>query len=104
MYERIQDALKDDGPIPNDATFPGFDGNYETNLCGYARFLLENGYWSHVVGSTNDFPNSHGLQRDYRAMLNRFREIASDGHGLSLSADEARTLLDPKWVIIQTDW
>lgn len=105
MYQVIQSALMHPDGLPDDAKFPGFDGNNETNLVGFAQFLLSSDRWTQVIGSSRDFPNSHGLQRDYRGMLERFKEITSgDHHGFELSADEANELTDPKWVILQKDW
>jgi hypothetical protein len=104
MYDLIQRALGHDDGMPDEAKFPGFDGNNETNLVGFAGFLLSRGQWTQVIGALKDFPNSHGLQRDYRGMLARFREITSGDHGFELSVVEANELTDPKWVILQTDW
>jgi uncharacterized protein YfbU (UPF0304 family) len=94
MYERIQDALRnEDGSVPTEARCPGFDGNYEAIICGFVRFLADNGRYAHIVGRDGDYPNSHGGQPDYRAMLGRFDAMVHDRSPRDLTPEEARELL-----------
>lgn len=93
MYDRIQRALKDAGEeVPEKAKCPGFDGNNESALHGFAIFLLEYGNWAQVQGR-GDFPNSHGMQPDYRSMLSIFSAMIEHRDPDELTADEAHVIL-----------
>jgi len=94
MYERIQDALRsEDRSVPSEARCPGFDGNHEAAICGFVRFLAENGKYAHVIGRDGDYPNSHGGQPDYQAMLDKFDALVRDRSPRDLTPEEANNLL-----------
>ncbi len=93
MYERIQDALRSEGSVPVEAGCPGFDGNRDAAICGFVSFLAENGKYAHIVGRDGDYPNSHGGQPDYRAMLGKFDAIVRDRSPRDLTPEEANELL-----------
>jgi uncharacterized protein YfbU (UPF0304 family) len=99
MYYLIQLAFgdghssdPDPDVLPHEALFPGFDGNHQSSLHGYALFLRENGQWDHVVASGNDI-NNHGFSPDYRAMLSLYRDTLDtrpvDRNNLTQSEAEA---------------
>jgi uncharacterized protein YfbU (UPF0304 family) len=67
--------------------FPGFDGNNDPELLGYANFLIKHGqYVEH-----NHYLNSHGREPDYEAMLDLWR---SWGKPIDLTEAQADELLD----------
>jgi uncharacterized protein YfbU (UPF0304 family) len=78
MYQDMQDCydkLSDKSGIdPNQLTFPGFDGNNEADLLGYARYYIEE------LGRYNRlriiYLNSHHPTINmYRRMLDEWREV-----------------------------
>jgi uncharacterized protein YfbU (UPF0304 family) len=54
--------------------FPGFDGNTEYDLLGFARSLQKNGYFDHVIG--DGVENSHiPTTAPYRRMIQEWAEM-----------------------------
>ena len=68
-YEDLPEGEKADVP-KHGITFSGFDGNNETELMGYARFLVEDGHSFQNIRNDSDGMNSHmPTVSRYRNML-----------------------------------
>lgn len=93
MYQILQTTFLDaNEELPENAKLAGFDGNHETQLVGFLRYMLRNGRWNHIIGA-GDYPNSHSFQPDYRSQLRAFRDCVADRSPRTLSVDEARTII-----------
>jgi uncharacterized protein len=80
------------GPLGKNPQFTGFDGNYETEYMGIARFLVEKmGRFGHFKG--RDFNSHMPLVERYRQMTSLFSPMRQSLVGRELSADEVITLL-----------
>lgn len=97
MYENMQRSAYDikDEKIINLVKFPGFDGNNEADLLGFARYLQENDRFKHIKSYSSDM-NSHGLEQPhYRSMLMQYQAILdskSDPYQ-TLTVDEIHQIL-----------
>ncbi|MES2930994.1 MAG: YfbU family protein [Patescibacteria group bacterium] len=103
MYWRLQDSYKDlsDGDKKKVGTedtviFEGFDGNNETELLSYARFLMERfDKWSGVK-ATHDLNTHAPTGRRYSAML----EAMPSSELRHLSAEQINTVLKAQFINI----
>lgn len=76
VYEDLQWSCRENGEpdTAREVLFSGFDGNHDTGLLGYVRYLVKNRRFAHVKTVDNDY-NSHGMNPDYRAMLSRYHDV-----------------------------
>lgn len=76
MYADLQNSVADsnNAELTKAVRFHGFDGNHETQLMEFARYLRKNRRFAHIA-CTNEDLNSHGMGPDYRAMLTRYRSV-----------------------------
>lgn len=77
MYRSLHDSVKRIGDSvsseKNKTAFMGFDGNNESEMLGYARFLIDSGRWTDVVSSGVHVVNSHMPMKGlYSRMLDRW--------------------------------
>lgn len=78
MYADLQYSANEigEGQLSSEVSFPGFDGNHQSQYMAFARYLRANRRFAHVTCSNADV-NSHGMGPDYRAMLTRYRLVRS---------------------------
>jgi uncharacterized protein len=67
--------------------FPGFDGNIQPGLLGYAKHLIEK---DGKFVEHKHYLNSHGRQPDYREIIDRWRNW---GAPVKMTAEQADELL-----------
>ena len=78
---------------PSDFTFPGFDGNNETELLIFAQALANDGRYDDVIG--HQAKNSHGPTTEmYERMI--FAHQSMGDLPYPLSAEQVKTILDAK--------
>lgn len=86
-YDRLQDKS---GVKPERVDFPGFDGNSETELMSFCRFLVKSDKFAYVRQAGRDDFNSHmGMLGNYRRMLSVYRPIRDPGVFLTLEQIKA---------------
>lgn len=94
MYEALQRGFEQHGPQTvreTEVRFPGFDGNNETPLMGYARFVIDREHRFTHLDRNHDL-NSHMPSVDmYRRMLDRWQAL---GEKYDLTEAEMREVLD----------
>ena len=101
-YELLTDADKariesEAEPFGKYVTFPGFDGNYETERLGIARFLIDKmGRFERFKG--RDLNSHHPTTVTYDRMLEVFEPIRVGLIGRRLSACEIIKILIAKKV------
>jgi len=98
IYSDLRDSYKqlnDKSGIDEHAvTFPGFDGNNESELLSFSRALSQNGNYAETIGK--DARNSHMPTTDmYRRQIEAWKALGSPTHPLSkeqfLKIIEAKT-------------
>ena len=98
MYQRLQDAFDElledvKAEIGRDrVVFPGFNGNGEARLIGYARFLREKMERFTSVEATKDMNTHHPTAGMYGRMLSAMP--MRNGLQQTPTAEEMRTVLD----------
>lgn len=78
LYQALQASVPSGGKVPPELEFEGFDGNNESLLYGYLKFVVEDDEkFTHVVtGSTG--LNSHApMAAKYRRMLSVWKAAGS---------------------------
>lgn len=77
-YRDLQWSAKElgDDNLVTETRFPGFDGNRDYEELGYVRHLVGNGRWEMVEPVDKSY-NSHGAEPNYRAMIERHKEVRS---------------------------
>ena len=96
MYELLKASYiesADKGEIKEDELeFPGFDGNNEAELRQFAKALLQDDRYVHVLGDS--VKNSHMPTAEiYERMLSELQELKNDD---LLSATEIRKILNAR--------
>lgn len=98
IYSDLRDSYKQlsdkSGIDERDVVFPGFDGNNEAELLGFAGALSKNGNYSETIGERAK--NSHMPTTEmYRRQIGQWKELGSPRYPLSkaqiLSIIAART-------------
>lgn len=81
IYEALQNSyakLHDKSEIDASALrFPGFDGNRESQMLGFARALRESGRFDKVETVTPNLDSHHLQWMEYRRMINTWRTFGS---------------------------
>ena len=86
IYSDLRDSYKQlsdkSGIEEHLVTFPGFDGNNESELLHFARALSKNGNYSETIGS--EARNSHMPTTDtYRRMINEWKAMGEPRYPFS---------------------
>jgi len=89
-YSELEDKS---GIQASEVEFPGFDGNNETDLMGFANFLLKHGRFDDVLNKGGN--NSHMPTVEiYRRMLQAFQDMGEPTY--PYSKEQIRQLLDAR--------
>lgn len=93
MHLAMQDAQghfpSNSGVSPDDVTFLGFDGNYETQYLGYTRYIVnDEGRWPSLKGG--DFNSHVPMIETYKRRLGEWNKSADRLH---LSKDDIVRIL-----------
>jgi uncharacterized protein YfbU (UPF0304 family) len=89
-YGELEDKS---GIEASEVDFPGFDGNNETDLMGFANFLLKHGRFDDVLNEGGN--NSHMPTVDiYRRMLQAANDMGDPSY--PYSKEQLRQLLDAR--------
>lgn len=80
IFSALRDSYKQladkSGITESDVTFPGFDGNNESELLHFARALSANGNYHETIGQ--EARNSHSPTRDtYSRMIGEWKRLGS---------------------------
>lgn len=75
MYRVLQAAAERHGVDTSRVVFPGFDGNNEGNLWGYANFLRKQGRWTDLDVRFQDLDSHTGTRAKYERMLSVYRPM-----------------------------
>jgi uncharacterized protein YfbU (UPF0304 family) len=94
---RSHEALTDKAGVDaDDVRFPGFDGNNETELFGFIRFLKEQGLWEETLASSGLNSHSETITR-YQKMLKNHKAIRDKYDPMApwhdLTADEIKQVM-----------
>ena len=86
LYELLRNSYRElsdqTGINPDELEFPGFDGNGEAKLRGFAMALLESERFAHVLG--DDVKNSHMPSVDiYARMIDEWKSNGEPTYPLS---------------------
>ena len=93
LSKKERDRIKAaDALFGSDVKFVGFDGNYETNYMGIARFLV-NDMDRFTIFKGREFNSHVPMLGTYRAMLAAFEPIRVTLIGQSLNADQIIAIL-----------
>lgn len=92
VYDALQRPYHEAGKdIPDALAFPGFDGNNESGLLGYFRFLLKDGRFTYLKLMFED-GNSHApFEQGYRRMI---AEWQKQGEPHFLTGEKADAVRD----------
>lgn len=76
VYDALQRPyVENNKEVPSDLKFPGFDGNNESHLLGYFRFVLAQERFVYVKRMFDD-GNSHGpFSAGYRRMVSAWERL-----------------------------
>lgn len=89
LYDALQSSVPPGAAIPPEVKFPGFDGNNESSLYGYLRFVVAvDGKFTHVATGPTGL-NSHApMEARYRRMLSVWKAAGSP-HSISAALQKS---------------
>lgn len=94
LYSALQESyakMPNKGDIdPKELRFPGFDGNSQPELLGFARHLRSRGRFEKLDTVMPDWNSHHDYQTEYRRMISTWRRYRSSS---ALSLRQIRGIL-----------
>ena len=88
---------KEAEPFGEHVTFPGFDGNYESEHLGIARFLIEDlQRFSRFRNGHRDLNSHHPTLQTYGRMVRAFEPIRKTLIGRRMNANEVATVINAR--------